>query len=661
MEIVVSKSEIKEQVKGKRRDSTDLSLFVKVSQGDVLQWERERIVTSLMKETGLDGGVAERISREVEKIIRDSGIRFITGPLIREVVNEKLVELRLERERKLYTRLGLPMYDVEQVLLQRNRENANVPHGPEATNLTLADGIKKQYALLKVFSPEVALAHERGDLHLHDLGMIDRPYCSGNSLEYVKKYGLNLPNAISIARPAKHPEVLIGQMIKFSAALQGVFAGAIGWDAVNLFFAPFLEGVDDARMKQLAQILVFEFAQQAVARGGQSIFSDLNLYWEIPKHFRGVPAIGPGGVFTGKNYEDYLPEAQRFVKALFQIYLEGDGAGRPFFFPKPQIHITEQLFKTDGYEEFLELAARVSSERGNPYYVFDRGDTAKISECCRLAFKLEAQDFEDAKKPWKMRYSALQNVTINLPRIAYEAGGDDERLFEILRDRMEMAALAHAMKREFIWKVLDLGVAGPLGLLEMRQKDDEDAYFRRRRATFLFGMIGLNELVQYHTGEELHQSRDAFLFGLKTIAFMEQEAERLSEEREMRFVLEQTPAESTAYRLAKLDLEHYTAGAETVVKGRKERGEIYYTNSTYLNVSAPIGPIDRVTKEGMFHPMIHAGSLTHLWLGEARPDPQAIANFVVKTFRHTQNDQITFSPEFTSCLDCGKTTRGLPI
>jgi ribonucleoside-triphosphate reductase len=107
-----------------------------------------------------------------------------------------------------------------------NKENANVPHGPEATNLTLAENIKKEFALLEVFSPDVADAHMSGSVHVHDLGMVDRPYCSGQSMEYVKKFGLNLPNALSIAKPAKHPEVLIEQIIKFSAALQGHFAGA---------------------------------------------------------------------------------------------------------------------------------------------------------------------------------------------------------------------------------------------------------------------------------------------------------------------------------------------------------------------------------------------------------------------------------------------------
>ncbi len=203
-----------------------------------------------------------------------------------------------------------------------------------------------------------------GDIHLHDLGMIDRPYCSGQSIEYVKKFGLNLPNAISIAKPAKHPEVLIEQVVKFSAALQGNFAGAIGWDAFNLFLAPYLVNVDDERMKQLAQILIFEFAQQAVARGGQSIFSDLNLYWECPEHFEDVPAIGPRGSSPGRPTEDYLHESQRFVTALFDVYMEGDAMGRPFFFPKPNVHMTEKFFKSEGHEEFLDKISQVRQREG---------------------------------------------------------------------------------------------------------------------------------------------------------------------------------------------------------------------------------------------------------------------------------------------------------
>jgi ribonucleoside-triphosphate reductase len=72
-----------------------------------------------------------------------------------------------------------------------------------------------------------------------------------------------------------------------------------------------------------------------------------------------------------------------------------------------------------------------------------------------------------------------------------------------------------------------------------------------------------------------------------------------------------------------------------------------------------MNPIDRVREEGLFHPLIDAGALTHVWLGELRPAAESIANFVEKTFKQTLNSQITFSPEFTSCNSCGKTERGL--
>ncbi len=638
-------------------ETTDMALFVRSSEESMMDWNRQRIVDALIRETNIDIDTAKQIALEVEDLIFSSKIKMVTAPLIREIVDAKLIERGLEQARKMHTRLGMPLYDVDQLILHPNKENANVPHGPEATNLTLAERIKKEYALLSVFSEDIADAHMRGDIHLHDLGFIDRPYCSGQSLEYIKRFGLSLPNSIATAKPAKHPEVLLAHMVKFAAALQSHFAGAIGWDSVNLFFAPYISGMSDRELEQLAQMMIFEFSQQAVARGGQAIFTDLNLYWEVPKHFENVPAIGPGGVFTGRTYSEYVQEAQRFAWALFNVYLEGDGAGRPFFFPKPLVHITEKFFKTLGHMDFLLHICEVASEKGNTYFVFDRGETAKISECCRLSFKLDPKDLEDAKEPWKMRYCALQNVTLNLPRIAYLSRGDDSLLFKKIEDFVEIAVKAHIQKRRFIEKLLSLGEKGPLSLLAMNR--DGSPYLRMSRVSYLIGMVGLNELVQIHTGKEMHQSREALKFGLKVIAHMKLLVEKFSKLHGMHFVLEQTPAESTAYRFAKLDLRYHSPRSGYIVKGDISRGEVYYTNSTYLNNSAVLNPIERVRLEGLFHPLIEAGALTHIWLGEARPSKESLADFVIKTFKLTQNDQIAFSPEFTTCNVCFKTSRGL--
>jgi ribonucleoside-triphosphate reductase len=641
----------------KVEEATDLSVFVRTSTDDIVAWDKDKIVEALVRETGLKEEIAGIIAIEVDKQIRAMSIKTITAPLVRELVDVKLLEYGLEEARRKHTRLGVPLYDVNKIIAHKNKENANSPHSPEATNLTLAENIKKEYALLNVFSLPVADAHMNGDLHLHDLGFVDRPYCSGQSIEYVKKFGLDLPDAGRLEKPAEHADELVSQVVKFSVALHGYFAGAIGWDAVNLFLSPFLEGMNYEEIKKTARKLILEFATVAVSRGGQGLFSDLNIYWETPKHFEAVPAMGPGGQYTGKTYADYLPQAQAFAQAMFEVYKEGDGAGRPFFFPKPLVHITEKFFATPGHEEFLNLISEVAADKGNTYFVFDRGETAKISECCRLAFKLEYSDLQDAKEPWRMRYSAIQNVTINLPRIAYLAEGDTDKLFKEIENKLTVAALAHREKRTFIEALLKEGSEGPLALLAGQR--DGESYLRLRRVTHLVGILGLNEMVQFHTGQELHESPAALKLGLKIISFMKLKCQELSDKFDLHYVLEQTPAESTAYRFARLDMEHFPEQTAKVIKGNPGTKEIYYTNSTYFNVNVPMSPIDKVKQEGLFHPLIDAGALTHLWLGEARPDAASIANFVIKTFRQTENGQIAFSPEFTVCTDCGRTARGL--
>src|SRR3989339_2119339 len=391
-------------------DSTDLALFVRTSEEDIVGWDRAKIVAALVRETGIDQNVAEMIGKEVEVQIKSLNLKNVTSPLIRELVDVKLLEYGLEDARRKHTRLGSPVYDVKKIIFHKNKENANTPHSPEATNLTLAENIKKEFALLNVFSTNVADAHMRGDIHIHDLGFVDRPYCSGQSVEYIKKFGLDLPDAPFAFSPPENAEELISQLVHFSVALHGHFAGAIGWDAVNLFIAPYLVGLDAATIKKLAKKLITDFATIAISQGGQGLFSDLNIYYEVPKHFEETDAIGHQGRYTGKKYKEYKKEAQIFAKAMFEVYKEGDAAGRPFFFPKPLVHITEKFFTEEGHDNFLRLISEVAAEKGNTYFVFDRGETAKISECCRLSFKLEQSDLNDAKEPWRMRYSAIQNT-----------------------------------------------------------------------------------------------------------------------------------------------------------------------------------------------------------------------------------------------------------
>ncbi len=637
------------------QETTDMTLFVRTSAADVTKWNRRRIVDALIRETNMEVETAESISREVEKQIVSSGMSVLTSSLIRELVDAKLIERGLDEARKMHTRVRLPLYDISQLLLLENRENANLPHSPEGTNLILAEGIKKEYALLQVFSSEVAEAHVRGDIHLHALGYIDRPYSSCHSLEYLKKFGLNLPLALTVAKPAKHAEVLLAHMVRFSTTIQGHFAGVIAWDAVNFSFAPYLTAMDDKEIRQFAQMLIYEFSQLTAARGGQSMFTDIHLYWDVPKHLEGCKVIGLGGEIADRTYGDYLKEARRFAWALFEVFKKGDARGMPFIFPRPLIHLSRSFFQTPGHEEFLNHICAVAVEKGNTCFVFDRNNWLRTS-CGFLDPEEDNGQARWVQAPWEARCFVIQNVTLNLPRLGYKAEGDDNRLFALLTEQMELLAKAHRQKKDFMEKLLSYGDAGPLAMLTMR--NDGFPYLKMNKAAYLMGLTGLNELVHIHKGKELHQP-EAHTFGFKVVAHMQAEAERLGNLYGMRFLLEQTPAETTAYRFARLDLKYFSPRAGHFVKGNLAAGEIYYTNSTQLAVAAPVTPLERAQLEGDFHPLIRGGVMTNIWLGDASPDPRKMAALVTRIFSDTRNDHLLFSPAFVTCNACGHTSRGL--
>ena len=638
-----------------QHETTDITLFVRTSAEDVTRWNRQRIVDALIRETDIDVATAETISREVEKQIISAGINLLTSPLIRELVGAKLIERGLERAGNRHARIGFPLYEVSQLIMLENKENANLPHSPEGTNLILAEGIKREYALMDVFSADVAKAHIMGDIHIHGLGFVDRPYSSCQSLEYLKKFGLDLPQALTVAKPAKHAEVLLAHMVRFSATLQGHFAGVIAWDAINFSFAPYLAGMDDKEVRQFAQMLIYEFSQLTSARGGQAMFTDIHLYWELPGHLAGSPVIGPQGEMAGQTYGDYLFDARRFAWAIFEVFKKGDAKGRPFIFPRPLVHISKTFFLAPGSSEFLRQICSVAAEKGNTVFVFDRDQWVRNS-CGAINNKADGDNQGVTRAAWEQRSFAIQNVTLNLPRLGYKAGQDEIRLMTLITQAMELAAQAHCQKRDFMEKLLSYGESGPLAMLTM--KNDGFAYLRMKNSVYLTGVTGLNEMVQIIQGQELHHP-EALLCGQRVVSHLKAEAERLGRLHGMHILLEQTPAETTAYRFARLDLKYFSPEAGHFVKGDLATGQIYYTNSTHLAVSAPVSPLARAQKEGTFHPLIGGGVMTNLWLNDYQPDPDKLALFVTRVFRETLNDQIVFSPEFSTCNECGSTARGL--
>ncbi len=665
------------------KDSTDIHLFVSApSQGMTAKWERQKIIDALINEAGVSKEEADEIAMAVEKKVLASGIKTVTVNLIRELVDNELFTKGLGKKLEKQQTIGIPSFNLNQMIFTKSNENSNITaNNPEAVNLEIAEVILKQYALKEIFSRDVAEAHMSGAIHIHNLGMPIRVYCSAHSPEYLKKYGLRLLNLSTASSPAKYAGTLTGHLNTFLASMQAYYAGALGLAYINIFYAPLLIGYDYKRIKQEAQYLIFSCSQSAFSRGGQTLFIDFNVHLGIPSYFKNVPAIGSGGKYMHKmpdgsikylddiprddkgnliqpkegrilTYGDFEKESQDFAKAMMEVWMHGDSDGKPFPFPKFNLHINNEVFSDPKQNELFKFACKVSSVNGATYFVFDRED-ATISQCCRLKTKIT--DNYMIQHPESMRFCGFLNVTLNLPQAAYRAGGDLEKTMDEIKKTMDIAAKAHIQKKSFIKKISDQP-GMPLWQLGSTCPDGKP-YLDLEKVTHIIGLIGLNECVKRITGQELHESDDAYKTGLKIVSAMYFKCKELEKDLGLKFSLEETPAESTSLRLAKIDLVKFPE-AKNYIRGNQESGEVYYTNSIHFVPDAPISITERIEKQGKFNSLIESGSITHLFVGEHLPDAESIANLIKKSWENTQSAQIVLSPEFTVCDDCKKVYLG---
>ena len=400
-------------IKLKRENNAlDIALMVEsATKTEKQEYDETAIVEALVREANCDRALAKEVASTVTERLMKANVSEVSTSLIRSMVNNVLLEKGLNKELKSNSEVLIPFYNITEIIENANKENGNTAHNPESINLTLAERILKEYALKNVFDEDISAAHLAGEIHIHDLGMIDRFYCSGHSPEYVKKNGIrNIPTIPSNSKPANSASVLARHICSFTQFLQGQFAGAIGWEAINVFFAPLLVGMSYKEIKQLAQTLIFDLSQLAGARGGQVAFSDFNVYASIPHHYKEVFAMGPRGKymvtdelneityfdtqaeakkFAEENgqrvlrYKDYENESRIFAKAILEVVGEGDADGMPFAFPKINLHVNEECFTDPATKALLMVACESSSKNGCPYFIFDR-NAFSVSQCCRL-------------------------------------------------------------------------------------------------------------------------------------------------------------------------------------------------------------------------------------------------------------------------------------
>lgn len=647
-------------------DNNETELLVRQSDEDVARFDVQRIADALMRETNLSAETAHQISLEVKEQIQNSGVRALTSSLIRGLVDAKLIEYGLTQAHRAHSRLGVPLYDVDRIIQSVSAESLResaVASGPESTSLALAEAIKREYAILSVFSETVANAHLAGDLHLENLGEVDRPTTMIGSVDFIKRFGIVLPGGFAGSKPARRPEVLAAHLVKYNAALHGYFSEAVAWDSVNFALAPLLIGLEQKELRQVAQALLFELSAPAIARGGQPMQCDLHLDWDVPAWLRDLPAIGAGGETLPETYASFSEIARSFLKALFEVYLAGDGQGLPFTGPRPILHFTRHFIESSGYRSFLELVSQVATERGGVVFAFDRlaEKETEAAAAFTARYGISAEQLAKAGESWRWRAATFSSVAINLPRIAWRAADDQAQVFVLLTELLELAAQASLEKRVFLEKLLARGEAGSLAMLALRMggKEEREPFLRLNWTAHAICLIGLSEMVQHLVGATPDVSAEAQTLARQVVEHLHVEMERLSAKHKVRFRLAESHDLTAPHRLARLDLKNFTEQAMKLFGETADAGEVSYTNSARLPVTSEADAFTRVRIEGAIEAGKIHGAISDLWLGDRHLPAEQLAVLISRVFYQTSATAITCAPDFTLCTVCHTTTRGL--
>lgn len=703
---------IKQHAIQKTLDGHDISIMPKVrtTAGHMVDWDRSIIVNQLLKETklaarfhgkpGIEKDEALDIAKDVERRIRSLDLRFLSGPLIREIVNMELLQRGHVEWRNVSTRIGTPVYDACEIDLGSGFEandNANLQENAETSHKKKADKISKEQYLL-LLPPKLADMHLNGDIHIHDLEYLGtRAFCQDWDLRYFFYYGL-MPDGsgakASVAGPAMKAEVAILHAVKALGSAQTNFAGGQGFYNFLTFLAPYFEGKSYNDIKQLMQMFVYEMTQMMVARGGQVVFSSVQLSPGVPKLWKDKPVVYKGRVHNGENgtqkrtYSEFEREVRLSFKALMDVMIEGDNWGKPFNFPKPEISIEPDFMEEDeffnkahpdlpGYEELYDMTFELAAKFGTPY--FDNqlpeyrgaGEGISCYQCCAYQFSANADaddSFEDKlefKDGKHFSMGSWQVVSLNCPRSAYRANGDDSALFADLKNLMDQCIGLFKTKRSWMEDIIENNrmpfatqrpmdpVTGEKGCIAV----DIDSL------VCTIGVIGINEMVQYHTGSQIHESKDAFKFAIRVMTEMEMYANELSQKHGLEIALARTPAETTGQRFSVSDMLHeeYRDCVLEVVKGDKEAAlanlrkttdlPVYYTNGTHVPPGANVSLIDRINIEHVFFPIVDGGNICHIWMGEGSPDAKGLKEFAMNIARNTQIGYFAFTKDMTICLN----------
>ena len=521
----------------------------------------------------------------------------------------------------------------------RVKENSTVTYSVGGLILSNSGAITANYWLSEIYDDEIANAHKNADIHLHDLSMLTG-YCAGWSLKQLIQEGLGGVTGKITSAPAKHLATLCNQMVNFLGIMQNEWAGAQAFSSFDTYLAPFVktDNLDYDTVKKCIESFIYGVNTPS-RWGTQAPFSNITLDWTVPADLAEQNCI-VGGKEMPFKYKDCKKEMDMVNKAFIEIMIEGDAHGRGFQYPIPTYSITRDFDWSE--TENNKLLFEMTSKYGTPYfsnYVNSDMEPSDVrSMCCRLRL-----DLRELRKKSGGYFGSGEStgsvgvVTINIPRIAYLAA-DEKDFYKRLDKMMDISARSLSIKRKVITKLLNEGLY---------------PYTKRYLGTFdnhfsTIGLVGLNEAgLNAKWIRADMTSPKCQKFAQDVLNHMR---ERLSDYQEQYgdlYNLEATPAESTAYRLAKHDVKKYP----DIITASKETP--YYTNSSHLPVGFTEDVFAALDIQDELQTLYTSGTVFHAFLGEKLPDWKAAADLVRKIAENYKLPYYTLSPTYSVCKNHG--------
>ncbi len=526
----------------------------------------------------------------------------------------------------------------------RIKENANTQKSINGLNNYVREFFTKNYWLHEIYPAEVREAHESGDAHIHDLGFLG-PYCAGWDLRQLLMEGFGgVPGKVE-SRPAKHLRSFLGQIVNSTFTTQGECAGAQAWSSFDTYCAPFIR-YDNLTYEQVRQSLQeFIFNINVPTRVGfQCPFSNLTFDLTVPK-ILGDQNVIIGGQVMDAKYRDFQAEMDLFNKAFCDVMMAGDAKGRVFTFPIPTINVTKDFdWNSPSVDAFMQTTCKYGIPYFANYVNSDLSPEDAVSMCCRL--RLDTKQLRQrggglfGSNPLT---GSVGVFTINLPRIGYLSASKQEFKARLWR-MVQVGKTSLEIKRKVIEKQTEQGLY-PYSARYLRDvKRRTGEYWHNHFSTI--GIVGMNEALLNFMEKDIG-TPEGQEFANEILNYLRDMLVEIQDETQHVYNLEATPAEGTAFRLARLDKTRYP---DMIAAGNDAA---YYTNSTQLPVGYSDDIFEVLELQDELQSLYTGGTVLHLYLGESIDDIETCKKLIQRVFARFKLPYISITPTFSVCDEHG--------